>query len=122
MPVTSQTARVLAATAVVGVLTAACGGGSGASSADGAQLFANNCASCHGADLQGTTVGPPLLHEYYVPSHHPDESFMSAIRQGVQAHHWNFGPMAPIPAVNEDEANAIIAYVREQQREAGIID
>jgi hypothetical protein len=30
--------------------------------------------------------------------------------------------MAPIPAVNEDEANAIIAYVREQQREAGIID
>lgn len=118
----SRIARLSAAAAVGAVVTAACGGGSGASSADGAQLFANNCASCHGADLQGTTVGPPLLHEYYVPSHHSDESFMRAIRQGVQAHHWDFGPMAPIPAVNEDEANAIISYVREQQREAGILD
>lgn len=115
-------ARLWATAAVGAALTAACGGGSGGSSADGAQLFANNCAACHGADLQGTTAGPPLLHDYYVPSHHPDESFMRAIRQGVQPHHWDFGPMAPIPAVNEDEARAIIAYVREQQREAGIID
>lgn len=113
-------ATVLAAGALAAAL-AACGG-SGSSGADGAQLFANNCASCHGQDLRGTTTGPPLLHEYYVPSHHSDESFMRAIRQGVQPHHWNFGPMAPIPAVNEDEARAIIAYVREQQREAGVIE
>lgn len=118
----SRIARLSAAAAVGAVLTAACGGGSGASSADGAQLFANNCASCHGADLEGTTTGPPLLHEFYVPSHHPDESFMRAIRAGVQPHHWEFGPMPPVPALDESEANAIIAYVREQQREAGIVD
>lgn len=112
--------RSIMAVAAFALLLAACGG-SGAP-ADGAVVFANNCASCHGADLQGTTTGPPLLHEYYVPSHHSDESFMRAIRSGVAAHHWDFGPMPPVPALDENEARAVIAYVRDQQREAGIID
>lgn len=103
-----------------GLLLAACGGGG--STADGAELFTNNCASCHGENLEGTTTGPPLLHQYYVPSHHSDESFMRAIRQGVAAHHWDFGPMPPVPALDEGEARAIIEYVREQQREGGITD
>lgn len=112
--------RSMITTAVAAAVLVACGGSG--STADGAALFANHCASCHGADLQGTATGPPLLHEYYVPSHHPDESFMRAIRSGVAPHHWDFGPMPPVPALDEGEARAVIAYVREQQRRAGIID
>jgi mono/diheme cytochrome c family protein len=112
--------RSIVATATVAAVLVGCGGSG--STADGPTLFANNCASCHGADLQGTTTGPPLLHQYYVPSHHSDESFMRAIRSGVAAHHWEFGPMPPVPALDENEARAVIAYVREQQRAAGIID
>jgi len=111
---------LLPVTAAVALILTACGGGG--STADGAALFTNSCASCHGEGLQGTTTGPPLLHQYYVPSHHPDEAFMRAIRQGVAPHHWDFGPMPPVPAVTEAQARAIIAYVRAQQREAGITD
>jgi mono/diheme cytochrome c family protein len=113
---------VAAAVAVVAVLASACGGGSGgAASADGAAVFANHCASCHGADLRGTDSGPPLLHEYYVPSHHPDEAFEAAILEGVSPHHWSFGPM-PALALDASQVEAVIAHVRAAQRAAGLIE
>ena len=56
----------------------------------GRLLFANSCARCHGAEplLQGTAAGPALVHQFYRPSLHPDESFIVAIRLGVRNHHW----------------------------------
>lgn len=106
------------------VLAAACGPGDAqdteatTSSTDGAALYSANCASCHGADLSGTALGPSHLSIVYEPSHHPDESFRSAIRNGIGAHHWAFGPMPPVPDLDDSEIDAIITYVRTiQQRE-----
>ena len=87
----------------------------------GSQLFADNCARCHGEMADGTNTGPPLVHRLYEPGHHPDFSFQSAVKNGVISHHWEFGDMAPVPGLTEDEVTEIIAYVRDLQREGGII-
>lgn len=122
--------RIAAAFSVV--VVGACGAGTGDGDggdplADGdpntgRELFANNCAQCHGVDLQGTDQGPPFIHEVYVPSHHSDESFLLAVQRGVQPHHWDFGAMPPVPALSVEEVADIVAYVREQQRQAGLIE
>lgn len=111
------------------VLTAACGGGDDRTGAEnrpdaarGEELFAASCAVCHGSQGSGTRTGPPLVHEYYVPSHHADEAFQRAVQGGVQPHHWNFGPMPPVAGLERSEVADIIAYVRALQRDAGLID
>ena len=95
----------------------ACGG----QQPDGAHLFAENCARCHGAMADGTNMGPPLVHILYEPGHHPDFSFYRAVSNGVIAHHWDFGDMPPVAGLSEDEVTQIIAHVRGLQREGGII-
>ncbi len=86
----------------------------------GEDLFAANCAVCHGPVADGTPAGPPLVHEIYEPSHHSDESFQVAVAEGVQAHHWDFGPMPPVGGLDRADVADITAWVRERQREAGI--
>ena len=86
----------------------------------GERAFDANCAVCHGDNAAGTDQGPPLVHIIYEPSHHADPSFVLAVRNGVRAHHWTFGDMAPVPGITDDEITAIIAYVRELQRHNGI--
>lgn len=88
--------------------------------ADGAEVFAANCATCHGDDLRGTFVGPPLLHEIYLPDHHPDSAIRAAIANGVTAHHWDSAGMPPIPALSDGEIDAVIAYIRAEQDDAGL--
>lgn len=88
--------------------------------ARGKALYAQNCASCHGTDLQGTDQGPPFLHRIYEPSHHGDAAFQLAVRNGVRAHHWKFGDMKPVPGLSADDVAHIVAYVRSQQRLVGI--
>jgi mono/diheme cytochrome c family protein len=103
-------------------LLAACGGDGDSSSGaapDGAELYAETCASCHGADLRGTDIGPSHLSIVYEPDHHPDESFRAAVRDGVTPHHWDFGPMPPVPGLDDDEIDAIIEFIRETQRREG---
>ncbi len=85
----------------------------------GAALYAQSCASCHGADLRGTDKGPSHLSVVYEPNHHSDDSFRNAVANGVGAHHWNFGDMAPVTGLSEAEVDAIIAYVREVQTRDG---
>ncbi|WP_052667210.1 c-type cytochrome [Nitriliruptor alkaliphilus] len=110
---------------------AACEGGTGDDGAGGraaadvdvdrgAELFAANCAVCHGDAADGTAAGPPLVHEIYEPSHHSDAAFLIAVQRGVQPHHWDFGPMPPISGLDAADVADITAWVRERQREAGI--
>ena len=87
---------------------------------EGQEAFEANCAACHGEDLKGTDTGPPFLDPIYAPNHHPDEAFYGAVKNGVQPHHWQFGPMPPQPAVTEEQVAAIVSYVRFKQAEAGI--
>lgn len=115
--------------ALLAVALAACGGDGGAGGDDGEvdlargqQLFEANCAVCHGQDARGTSEGPPLVHEIYEPGHHSDDAFQLAVAQGSPQHHWEFGPMPAVPGLDQDEVADITAYVRELQREAGIIE
>lgn len=107
------------------VACASSGGSTTSAAADaarGEELFASNCAACHGPAAMGTRTGPPLVHEFYVPSHHADAAFQLAVRNGVQPHHWSFGPMPPIPGIDASDVADIIAHVRQLQREAGLVD
>ncbi len=89
--------------------------------ARGEVLFNQYCSVCHGAGGLGTSdKGPPLIHKIYEPNHHGDISFYHAARNGVAAHHWQFGNMAPVTGVTSEDVAHIIAYVRREQRAAGI--
>lgn len=88
---------------------------------DGAALFAQNCADCHGANAAGEDgAGPPLVHVIYEPGHHADGSFYVAARMGVRAHHWPFGNMPAQTQVTDAEVSKIVAYIRALQRANGI--
>jgi mono/diheme cytochrome c family protein len=67
----------------------------------GARVFAANCAACHGENAAGSDQGPPLVHKIYEPSHHGDQSFLAAVRNGVRRHHWQYGNMPPQPGVSD---------------------
>lgn len=108
------------------VFAAACGGApeaqepaSPVGSGVGADLYQSNCASCHGADLQGTDKGPSHLSIVYEPNHHGDDAFRSAILHGARQHHWNFGDMAAVTGLDNDEIDDVIAYVRSEQERQG---
>jgi mono/diheme cytochrome c family protein len=88
--------------------------------AGGKALFEQNCSSCHGPAADGTTQGPPLVNIIYEPNHHGDASFVLAARNGVRAHHWRFGDMAPLPDVTEEMVLEIVGYIRWMQRQVGI--
>ena len=113
---------------ITAALVAACGsaGQSAAAPAPskemvdaGVDLYAANCAQCHGPDLRGTVQGPSLLSIVYEPGHHSDAAFVLAVAQGVRAHHWDFGPMPPIEGLSPTEVQAIIAFVRDRQETEG---
>ena len=114
--------------AVATVLLVACGGGDESTRAPagpfdgtaGSELYSQACATCHGEDLRGTDQGPPFLNPIYEPGHHADQAFVLAAMAGARAHHWGFGNMPPIEGITQDQVLAIVDYVREQQRAAGI--
>lgn len=87
----------------------------------GKRAFDAKCAACHGENAAGINgTAPPLIHFIYEPNHHPLVSFLSAVKNGVPAHHWPFGDMAPVPAVPPGIVKSIETYIREVQRENGI--
>lgn len=110
----------------VALLLVGCGGSSVGgepatfSSADGEPLYAAACGTCHGADLRGTSQGPPFLDSIYRPGHHADASFLLAVRRGVRSHHWDLGNMPAISGLTDEQVDAITQFVRERQRAAGI--
>lgn len=86
----------------------------------GKKLYAASCVQCHGADLRGSKEGPPLVHRIYEPAHHGDVAFQIAVKHGTRQHHWSFGDMKPVPGVSPDDVAHITAFVRAEQRKAGI--
>jgi cytochrome c len=87
--------------------------------AEGEPVYRASCAACHGADLRGTEFGPSQFSVVYQPGHHSDFSYISAMVNGVPAHHWDFGDMAAVPNLSKDDMTRIVAFVRENQRIEG---
>lgn len=87
----------------------------------GQNIFNLKCAVCHGENAAGQNgVAPPLVHRIYEPSHHSDMAFVLAARNGVRAHHWDFGNMPAVEGLTEGDVKMVATYVRELQRENGI--
>lgn len=130
MEVNVSTRPMLRVAVLAGLILGACSDGDAVAINDvpsgtfdgtsGAALYAQACATCHGGNLRGTDQGPPFLNRIYEPGHHPDQAFLAAAIAGVRSHHWEFGNMQPIEGITEQQVQAIVAYVREQQRAAGI--
>ncbi len=108
---------------------AACGGGDVKPRTEaervtaGARTYASLCATCHGANLRGTAMGPPMIDPVFASSRHPDAAFYDAVEKGVQPHgHFNvnYGPMPPVLTLDRDDIANVIAFVRSVQRSAGI--
>ncbi|WP_162224912.1 c-type cytochrome [Neptunomonas antarctica] len=59
----------------------------------GQLAFNHTCSECHGDNAEGSLKGPPLIHGIYNPGHHSNQSVISAVRKGVQQHHWPYGDM-----------------------------
>ena len=85
----------------------------------GSEVYAESCASCHGADLRGTDKGPSQLSIVYEPNHHPDDAYRSAIANGTPQHHWPFGDMPPVEGLTTEEVEAVIAFIRAEQARQG---
>ncbi len=85
--------------------------------ARGQLLYEKYCSSCHGVELDGSDKGPPLVHAFYKPSHHGDESFYRAALKGTRQHHWNFGDMKPVEGMTPKKMDRIVPYVRFYQRQ-----
>lgn len=119
-------ARIGAVAVVLSMaLVSACGGTTAATGiptqdpeqvAVGELLYAARCAECHGTDLRGSDRGPSHLSEIYAPNHHADGAFLFAVQAGSRAHHWSFGDMPPIEGLSTEDVEAIVSFVREQQR------
>lgn len=88
--------------------------------AKGEAVFEGTCAACHGVNMVGTENGPPLLVQVYRPSIHADFAIMSAIKNGVAAHHGRFPSMPPQDNIAEEEVAELTAYIRELQAANGI--
>ena len=83
----------------------------------GRSKYVDMCSSCHGAWGDGSEKGPPLMHSFYKPSHHPDAAFYRAVLNGVKAHHWNFGNMPPVIGATSKDVDSILPFIRWLQRE-----
>lgn len=125
----ARSATLCALTVAVGIITAGCGesGSSlagppveGVDAAAGQRVYDRTCAACHGPAGRGTPKGPPFVDRIYEPSHHSDAAFVFAVRQGVPAHHWQFGDMPPQSGISDADILNVVAYVRALQRASGI--
>ncbi len=86
----------------------------------GQMLYEKYCSQCHGARLDGSGEGPPLVHPFYKPSHHGDGAFYRAVLKGTRQHHWNFGDMAPVAGMTAKKMDSLLPFIRYYQQQKGL--
>ncbi len=102
-------------TVVLASTAGACGADSNIGADRGAAIYGANCASCHGAALEGTDLGPSLLDPVYASDQLSDDEFRRAVRNGVEESRWDFGPMPANGGLGDGQIDAILGFVRASQ-------
>lgn len=88
-----------------------------AANLSGAELFQQNCARCHGDNLEGR-VGPSLVGLF---ERHDEQSVLGILQNGIALGNgnlmppWQQGFMYPDTRYSDEALNRIVAYLREQQ-------
>lgn len=83
----------------------------------GEDLFQDNCAKCHGSDLQGG-VGPSLIGVF---DRHSEEQILAILRHGIVVPTgaimppWQDGYMYPDARYTDEALRRIIDYLRDEQ-------
>ena len=101
----------------------------------GAKLYAANCASCHGARLEGQPQWQRRLPNGRLPApphdesghtwHHPDDMLFNMVENGVTAYAPP-GYQSNMPAfagrLSDDEIWAVLAYIKSHWRSREVLD
>lgn len=98
----SRSAAVLLA-----LVLGACSLGGPEEDATGEQIYGELCARCHGADLSGSAVVPPLGPGSNVAGE-DDEYIEFTVRNGR-------GRMPSFPSLDETQLERLISHIREVQ-------
>jgi cytochrome c5 len=77
--------------------------------ARGQELFATNCAVCHGPSGEGTSIAPSALNDAALLGQRTDEDLAEAIREGVA------DKMPPFPELSDEDLQDLIALHRSWQ-------
>lgn len=83
----------------------------------GEELYQQNCAKCHGPELEGV-VGPPLIGVF---ARHSEEGVLSILRNGIKVPTgaimppWQNGYMYPGTRYDDAALRRIVEYLAEQQ-------
>lgn len=77
--------------------------------ASGQELFAANCAACHGPEGEGTGIAPEALNDADWLAEHSDEDLREAILEGVD------GKMPAFSQLSDQEVLDLIALLRSWQ-------
>ncbi len=91
---------------IVALVTAGCGG---QAAAGGPQLYAGNCAACHGSIGEGTTAGPSLIG-----TEAGDDRIAEIIRNGVDQDD-DYPAMGPVGGLDDAEIVEVVAHIRTLQ-------
>ena len=106
-------------TLTLGLVGGACGQDASESAGDrGAALYGANCASCHGGDLQGSSLGPSLLDAANAPDQLDDAGIRLAVRNGVEDPVGDYGAMPANAVLRDVQIDEIVAFIRSEQAAA----
>lgn len=121
---------VVVAAAAIFFATRGAGGGRAASVdpavlARGQQLYAQHCASCHGANLEGQPNWRVRLPNGRLPApphdasghtwHHPDDALFGIVKRGLVPPYAPPGYQSDMPAyggtLGDDDIRAVLAFI-----------
>jgi ubiquinol-cytochrome c reductase cytochrome b subunit len=115
-PPSDSEAQILAAPAAAATTTATTTGGAATAGANGAQVFAQNCTTCHGANGQGQPgVAPPLAGNPFVTGN--AKAVIAVVENGLHGQTimgQSYGAQMPAwkGTLSKPDIAAVITYIR----------